>query len=301
MNRYLWVWSTDKIIENPIQTLNECKETSINNLILYTPPTLWQEPTQKLRAFIAKSSENGIRVWGMDGYRGYLEDTDGPSELYAAVDGLIAYNANVQENEKFVGFSTDVEPADQAGNENLLQTFHNGVPQSKLDKESKGNWKESQYLDRQCLMQSWLGIHKELKDKLHQYNLLLSVALPTWLDDYCGEPITTFYNNCDICVVEHFFDLSDEIIFMSYNTNPHNVIHRLQGKLKLAPTNGLKIMAAMETIKGVDEYVSYADTPNKNNRNALLHDLAVIEKELQQYPAFGGIAIHDYNGLTELK
>ena len=300
MNRYLWVWSTFDTIQNSVAVFKECERTGINNLILYTPTSLFSEKLKDLKSFIGTASKNGIRCWGMDGYRGYLDDNEGPEQLYEAAKAMVAFNGMVNDFERFVGFHTDVEPADQHNNENLpLHSFHNGVAQSKLHKTGHGKWKTSQYDDRHSLMVSWLNMHTELKKILNPKMLLLSVALPTWLDDYFEEPICALYDNKDLCVVEHFMDIADEICFMSYNTNPNNVINRLEPKLKLAPPH-LKIMASVETCKGVEEYVSYADTKNKQCRKVVLQDIAMTEAALKAYPSFGGFCIHDYDGWKEL-
>ena len=298
LRRGLWVWDSVSTVlgvtneENIL--LNECLVSAISDLYLYTPLSSFTSHAAELRAFIARATALGIRCWGMDGYRGWFSDGDGPAELYSTIEAMIAHNAASAASERFVGFNIDQEPADL----DTFTTFHNGVASSALSTTpGSGDWQSTEALDREFLMRDWVEIHAGCRSRLNAAGSLLGTALPTWFDDYFGEPVSCTYGGLTQNVFLHLAANADEIVVMNYNTNPLNQIGRIAYEL---PASAARLATAIETHAGAGVNVSYADTTGKQTKAAALADLAIVRARYAHYPRFFGDAIHDWEGWKAL-
>ncbi len=59
-------------------------------------------------------------------------------------------------------------------------------------------------------------------------------------------------------------------------------------------------MFSLETHAGAGMNISYADTPDKKQRAAVLADLKLIEKHVISHPSYLGWALHDWTGWSIL-
>lgn len=296
--RGLWVWDSLSTVlgsnneENIL--LNEAVASGITELYLYSPLASFGTHAAGFRSFIARAGQLGIRCWGMDGYRGWFSDGDGPQELYDTVNAMIAFNAASAANERFVGFHIDQEPADL----DTFTTFHNGVASSALSAvAASGVWQDTQMLDREHLMRDWVEIHAGCRWRLAEAGCQLGTALPTWFDDYFGEPVTCTYGGVTQNVFLHLGANADDIVIMNYSTSPLNQISRIGYELPAAPT---WLATAIETHAGAGNNISYADTAGKQTKAAALADLAIVRARYAHYPRFIGDAIHDWAGWKAL-
>jgi hypothetical protein len=242
-----------------------------------------------------------MSVWAMDGARKYFSDADGPGELYKNVDAMIAYNKKVSTKQKFIGFQTDNEPEDNA--KLKVYSLHDDIPNSKLNTTGGGKWQKTEALDREMLLRDWLNTHKYLANKLHKVSLLLGAALPSWCDDYYGEPLNCTWNGKKASTMQHFMGILDTYNIMSYQTDVNKIVSRIKSEVQFGSylKSGCKVYGGVETHKGRGAAVTYGDNPTKNSRKAVLADIAKIESLLGKYSAFGGVNIHDYVGWIALK
>ena len=297
LNRYLWVWTTSDVLRNTGTFINNLTGLEINHIFLYVRELEYTTLENELSTFISSMSRHNIKVWGLNGDRSFLSDGVGPIPIYNSVNNLIAYNKRqTSVNNKFYGFQTDIEPADTVD----FKSFHSGVADSKLNTNSGGIWQSTEKADRYKLMESWLSIHDTIKKKLKSHSVQFGAALPWWIDDYNGEPLSTIYKGKLDTVFHHFSLILDEMHFMTYNTYPTNVINRMISKLKYLSNTTVKVCASMETVTGIGEYISYADTLTKNSKSSVVADLIEIQDGLL-YGNFNGICIHDYNGFISLE
>ena len=298
LKRGLWVWDFQSIVgtrasENVL--LNESVASGVTDLYLFTPIAGYATRAAAMRSFVGRATALGIRCWGLDGDRNWFSDGDGPADLYASVDAMVAHNAGSSPDQKFVGLQIDMEPADSAG----YTTFHNGVASSALSTTpGSGVWKDTQALDREYLMRDWCEIHAECRSRLRAAGALLGTALPTWFDDYFGEPITCAYGGSTKNVLEHLAALSDQIVFMNYNTNPVNQVSRIS--YEVSASAPAEVMSGIETVAGVGNNVSYGDTAGKQTKAAALADLQILRERYGNYPSFVGDALHDWSGWRSL-
>lgn len=298
LRRGLWVWDSVSTVlgdtdeENIL--LNEAVNSGITDLYLYSPAASFGTHAAEFRAFIARAGQLDIRCWGMDGARAWFSDGDGPQELYDTIDAMIAFNAASAANERFVGFHIDQEPADL----DTFTTFHNGIASSALSAvAASGVWKDTQVLDREYLMRDWVEIHAECRSRLAAEGYLLGTALPTWFDDYFGEPVTCTYGGASRNVFVHLAANADDIVIMNYSTNPLSQIGRIGYEM---PASSAPLATAIETHAGVGSGITYADTVGKQTKAAALADLATVRARYAHYPRFLGDAIHDWEGWKAL-
>lgn len=305
--RGMWLWTTEDVIndlseQNTLIAMSHAANISEIFAYLRTADYLTHEPA--LRKFIAKLNQAGIQVWGMEGYRGYFSDSYGPANLYAAVDALISFNSRVSPNERFSGFHSDLEPQDGQGEE-FLPTFHNELPDSALSRNGGGVWHVSQVLDREALMQDWIQIYNNLKMKTRPAGIRFGAAMPSWTDDYYGDPVLVTYNGIRRPITHHMMNILDDYVVMSYNTNPANAANRVLSKLVYADTlpreSRPRIYGALETHTGVGSGISYGDTAGKNSKAAVMNDIAKINAILNSHPSYCGMALHDWVGWMNLK
>ncbi|CAN5385965.1 hypothetical protein BH09SUM1_BH09SUM1_03570 [soil metagenome] len=223
----MWVWNSSTVLasaNNRNKLLNSAIADGFTDIYIYLDDATYVSEKTDLQALISRASCNNIKVWGMEGYRGYYSDTYGPSGLYAAVNAMLTYNSAVATNEKFYGFHTDMEPQDINGDPDTpLHTFHNGIKDSLLSTTAgSGVWKSTQKLDREYLMRDWLDIQKTVSDLVHASGLKAGGSFPSWPDDYYGEPVGVTWNSITQPVYKHMLTLMDDYVVMSYNVDPVN-------------------------------------------------------------------------------
>lgn len=290
----MWVWRTDTLLSERAERetfIAEIEELGITDVFLFLPSADYTREETRLDILLAAIDRVGVRAWGMEGWRGYFSDVEGPAGLYAAADALVDYNS--RNGVKFAGFHSDVEPHDRqdVGSTRL----HNGVPQSQLSAAQRN--------DRDALLAEWLEIHETLLGKMKAAGLNYSAAIPSWVDDYFGEPILVSFKGERRALIEHLMPLVPHYVIMAYNTRPENVIERIRGEMTYADTlpNAPRIMIGIETHAGAGLGVSYADTPGKNNRRAVMSDLATIRAYGKTRKSFAGVAIHDWAGWRDME
>ena len=290
----MWVWSTRTIATNNTESarfVSGITAANITDVFLFLRADDYIELEPALRDLLSALRQSRIQAWGMEGWRGYFSDVEGPAALYRAADAMIAFNKRSPVG--FAGFHSDLEFHDgQAEGKNR---FHNGIAQSELTPKQRA--------DRDGILGEWLSIHATLMAKMKAANLRYSAAIPSWIDDYEGEPITAIYQGTRKDLMQHLIPVVQDYVIMSYNTNPANVINRISGELTYADSlrdTRPRILFGLETHAGAGIHVSYADTPSKNTKAAVLADYEAISRMASEHASFAGGAIHDWEGWRSL-
>ncbi|MBN9602906.1 MAG: hypothetical protein J0G33_08240 [Afipia felis] len=288
----MWVWNTDDILLDAAGRdafLKEAKALGLTEVYLFLRASDYIQKEVPLGKLLAAMHGIGVRAWGLEGWRGYFSDVEGPASLYAAADAMVAYN---QRNSiPFVGFQSDMEPQDGQGvGQNL---FANGVPQSRLSSD--------QLAARDRILTEWLEIHAALLKKTREAGVAYGSAIPSWVDEYMGEPLQATFSGVRKPLIEHLMPLVSQYVIMSYSTKPSNVIKKIAGELQRADLVGSRrIVFGLETHAGAGMNISYADTPDKKQRAAVLADLKLIEEHVLSHPSYLGWALHDWTGWSIL-
>ncbi|MGA0596332.1 hypothetical protein [Enterovirga sp. CN4-39] len=294
-HRSIWVWNTAALL-SPAATARfvaDAKALGLTDAYLFLRAADYTKEEGRIAALLEALSAAGIRAWGMEGWRGYFSDVEGPAGLYAAVDAMIAFNG--RHRVKFAGFMSDLEPQDGQGEGQDL--FVNDVPQSRLTPE--------QLARRDRILAEWLGIHETILGKMQAAGLQYGAAVPSWVDDYFGEPVEAVFKGVRKPLIEHLMPLVPLYVIMSYTTDPARVLNRIEGEMAYAAErlpDGPRVLFGLETHAGPGAGVSYADTPPKNRRSAVRSDLATIDMELgARWPrSHLGWSLHDYEGWAAL-
>lgn len=291
--RAIWVWETSALFDEAAREtfLETARAFRLTDAYLYLSAQDYEAEDAAVADLVAALAGAGLRAWGLDGWRGYLSDGDGPGALYEAVDAMIAFNARHAAG--FVGFHANVEPQDGQGVGAVR--FHDGIRQDALIPAERA--------DRDALMTEWLELHAALAERTARAGLALGAALPSWLDDYYGAPIEATFRGVRRPVAEHLIGLLDQYVIMSYRTDVDAVLARIEGEMRLGHDLGrARILFALETHPGPGAGVSYADHPGKATRAAVRADLEAISERLAaRFPrGYAGYAIHDWEGLRAL-
>jgi hypothetical protein len=292
--RALWVWKSDAVLDGGARVLVETATAAgITDIYLYLRAGAYEAREDQIERVLTMLARHGIRVWGMEGWRGYFSDVEGPGGLLAAADALVAFNA--RSSTAFAGFHSDLEPHD--GQDVGQARFHNGRAQSRLTAPQRA--------DRDALLAEWLDIHETLAGKMQAAGLAYGGSLPDWVDDYFGEPVTLDVQGRREPLLARLMPLFSHYVIMSYNTDPGQVLTRVSGEMAYARSLNVPpgVIVGVETHAGAGVRVSYADTPPKDHKQAVLADLAWLEDKLSAlYPgAYRGWAIHDYEGWRNLR
>lgn len=291
--RAIWVWETSALFDEAAREtfLETARAYRLTDAYLYLSAQDYEAADDALADLVAALAGAGIRAWGLDGWRGYLSDGDGPGALYEAVDAMIAFNARHAAG--FVGFHANVEPQDGQGVGTVR--FHDGIRQDALTPAERA--------DRDTLMAEWLELHAALAERTARAGLALGAALPSWLDDYHGAPIEATFRGVRRPIAEHLIGVVDQYVIMSYRTDTDAVLARVEGEMRLGHDLGLRrVLFALETHPGPGTGVSYADTPGKAKRAVVTADLEALSARLagRFSRGYAGYAIHDWEGLRAL-
>ncbi len=291
----LWIWDGPDLVKSQAQQqklVNAIPQLELTDIYVAIPSDGYRS-LKGLPAFIRLMSQHGVKVWGLDGCRCYFKDVDGPMALYQNIDALLRYNETAPQDARFTGFQTDNEPQDIP---DYPKHFHNGLAASKLTPEQKA--------DRDDLLRNWLDIQQTVHALLKNDGLRTGAAMVFFTEDYWGEPLMIDYNGIHANVGHLMMGYTDDYVVMSYNTDPDNAAGRVAGQAafagKLPADIRPRILAAMETDKGIEAHVSYGDTPGKATKAAVLADRTALADRLRAYPAFAGVSIHAWSGWQDL-
>ena len=294
--RGLWIWEGRNMVTRQSEQAKLLAETASLNLTdiylaLATPD--YRDLKSRLAAFITHMGDAGIKVWGLDGSRGYFSDANGPAGLYANINALVAYNDSVPDAARFTGFQTDNEPQDLP---DFPPHFHSGLADSQLT--------PIQAKEREALLLDWLNIQTTVYETVKSNGLRTGAAMVFFTEDHYGEPLHVTYKGVRASIGHFMMGVTDDYVVMSYNTDPVNAAARVAAQAtfasKLPADARPRIIAAMETNPGVGATISYGDTPGKQSRSVVLTDMATISRQLEIYPAFAGVSLHAWRGWQAL-
>lgn len=302
LTRGIWVWNTTTVLSSESQIgdlIAGTQSIGISDIYLYMAPAFYSSHKAALQSLISNATTAGLRVWGLDGDRAYLDDSAGPENFYAGINNLVYYNCSVVAKERFFGFQADIEPQDDGTH----LTFHNDTADSALSIEpGSGKWQSTQVKDREMLMGSWITIYQRARDLLHTQGLRFGAAMPFWTESYCGGEVQADFPGSPglrQSVMKHMMQLLDEYVVMSYNTSPSNAASRVDVQAAYASTLPAalrpRVFASMELTAGVGPNVSYADTPGKNSKAVVLQDMRIIAETLGHHSAFKGMCFHHWS------
>lgn len=274
--------------------------TGITDVLVFLKAVDYDNNTADVLYFLQQCSAAGINVWGLEGYRGYFDDSGGAQSLYAAAERMVSWNQTNSANAQFVGFWTDMECQDGQGVG--TSCFHNGSYDGQLSNQpGTGVWKPSAAQDRMAICQNWMDIQSRVRKIVNDNGLRFGAAMSNWTEDYFGQPVTFPWRGVTRSAGQHmmsFMGAKDVYGIMSYSTT----VSHIEAKLNMQVGYSLTIPAASRPILTVgvetnpnngDGTVSYGSSLTKNHHASVLADIATV---ISDYPSLGGSTINDYYG-----
>ncbi|MBC8351658.1 MAG: hypothetical protein H8E66_06695 [Planctomycetes bacterium] len=208
MPRKLWVWSTEKLLQDPKarrELFGICQSQHIDELwmqLLYdvnrrtgtseTTCTLRYE--DEFRVMLREAHQQSIRVHGLDGYPEYTlrESHDIP---LGVVDSVIAFNREGPDDSRFDGVHFDNEPY-------LLIGWHNPIQRGKI-------------------LRDFLTINAECQRRVREYSeMQYGIDIPFWWqerDEVTGKIVGEVdFRGKRQAASFHCLDLLDNVGVMNY-------------------------------------------------------------------------------------
>ncbi|KAF2770017.1 hypothetical protein EJ03DRAFT_83672 [Teratosphaeria nubilosa] len=308
LQRTFWINNTEELLRDPTQVehlLDTADAIAITDVYLYVAPCWYVKKGAGLADFNAILKLSGIRVWAVDGDPKYVDIGGREEEFAKGILALNVFNESVGPEASFYGFVANIQPEDSDVLEQDEKCFYNGVPSSKLTPE--------QVNKRDIWLHKWLNALTKGSALTRSFDMPFGAAMPWWWHSYKGEQITVPWVTVGeracrtrTCIMDLVMPLIDDYIVLSHNTLPAIAIKKIMHQVRYASEKEREghlmpqIFASVETRKGPSTNVSYADTPRKSTKGDVLRDIESIERMMEKYPAFGGIAIHDWTGWDQL-
>nr|OQO25517.1 hypothetical protein B0A51_04721 [Rachicladosporium sp. CCFEE 5018] len=287
--RGMWMWNTASLFNSPEQInlfRTESERMNITDVYVYIAPTWWLTRGPEIADLTSALHVGGTRVWALDGDADYIDVPTATATLKQSIYDLVVFNELANPDAQFYGY--------QGGR------FHNGIAESRLDADQR--------LSRDTLLRQWVDTLSWTSELVRANDMQFGAALPFWLHDYEGEPLTIPVTPSDdrVCVMDFLMPILDQYVVMSYNTDPAIAASLVVQQAAYASQqlqegqNMPSVLGAVEVGTGVGSGVSYGDTLGKASRAVVLKDIEVITQSLSMYPAFRGMAIHHWQAWNEL-
>ncbi|KAK5129730.1 hypothetical protein LTR08_002941 [Meristemomyces frigidus] len=265
----------------------EARITNVTDLYVYVAPGWWADRSSEISNLTSTIHAAGIHVWALDGDANYVDEPAAEATFQQSLHRLVTFNERVRADARFYGYQADIEPWSADHDDR----FHRGIPESKLAPK--------QHHSRDTLLRKWVDGLSWASQLVRGHNMQFGAALPFWLHDYEGQPLTipSTPSGGRECVMELLMPLLDEYVVMSYNTDPANAASRVvqqaiyASRQMRAGRKMPRVLGAVEVGKGVGRGVSYSDTLGKASKAVVLDDIGAIERILSGYEAFSGMAM----------
>lgn len=254
-----WIWNAKLIASQSEEILTFAKKNEINLLYLHIEPVAVSP--QAYKNFIKKATDQGIKVEALGGDPNWAlsEKRESIGDLIAWVK---AYNNTAKKEERFSGIHVDIEPY-------LL-------PEWKTDQAS--------------IVEQWLSnVEYLVAETKKDTQLTVSADLPFWINTV---PVP---EDDEKKVSEWMLERLDSITLMAYRNHAKGangiidivqaIVDDADAAKKSSVIVGVNILESTE-----GDNVSF----HANGTAEMKTELAILQEELSQYPAFGGSAIHDY-------
>jgi hypothetical protein len=286
----MWVWKLQWINTATEQDrlIAFCQEHRISRLLVNVPfggdgsePGARNVQYQReLGRLLALARDAGITIEALDS--GTSIGPEQQAKLMAKLDALLAFNATLPADARFVGVHYDIEP-------HITDAF-----------------RES-YASRVVIMRDLLTFYAEAKDKLRQEapGMTLACDIAMWFDGRTeGERS---------CMVEfrgetknlqaHIQDLTDYVGVMSYRrfaTGNNSVTHHIKTEVDYANKIGRGVCAGVETGKKTADptetsTISFYGLPS----DFFWGEVDKIHQTYRDQPGYHGVLIHCYSRFQE--
>ncbi|ASJ52410.1 hypothetical protein BP422_01955 [Brevibacillus formosus] len=258
LTKATWIWDAKQMETQTDEMIEFAEKNEINLIYLHVEPAA--VAPQMYRTFIEKANQAGIKVEALGGDPNWALTANRQS-----IDDLIswvkAFNRSAKPDERFSGIHVDIEPY-------LLPA-----------------WKE----DQTEIVRQWLkNVSYLAAETKKDTDLAVGADLPFWID-------SVNVPGSDEKVSNWMVQRLDSITLMAYRNQAlgqngiveivEKIVDDANVRKKGSVIVGVNIM---ETMEGAHVSFYEEGTEEMNNQ------LAILQEELSNNPAFAGSAIHDY-------
>jgi hypothetical protein len=266
----LYVWGeADTILGSSSEAdllIQFAKDREINTFFFYTSESRLSNNPEQFRNFIAKAHSNDLHVHALNGNATWTTNHQTPTNY---VNGILNYNSDSQNNEKFEGIHLDVEPYG-------LNSWEKGLT---LVQSPVNSNLATQYLQLLSSIRNIILASGE--------TITFGVDIPFWFDDSGFE--LTYGGNTKL-LSSQVQDLTDFVTIMDYTDDYNNAIAWAISEVYYGNTTGKYVVVAFETMK-LDNCDS---TFNEEGATALKNAIHQVSNAFSGNSSFKGFAIHHY-------
>lgn len=258
----IWFWTTSRITTDADRILGNCATNHINTMYLQ-----WNAgvDTNSYRTFINKANALGIKVHALLGDP-HWAITSYQSTCLSNINAVIAYNASVNPNERFVGVQLDNEP--------YLLT-------------SPYNWSVTN--DRAEILREWLQTSNAYVSAIRGAGLEAGATIPFWLDDSTDVQSAIALDPTNLSnFYQRIIDTYDYVAVMAYRDSDTGILSLITAEMAY-PTSP-KIIIGIETTQQSPSYITFYDEGYQAAESAILS----VHNSQKSLPSYKGMAIHDY-------
>lgn len=253
-----WIWDASIISSQTEEIIAFAEQNDINLIYLHIEPTTIRP--QDYRTFIQTASRSSIRVEALAGDPNWAltANRDSISDLISWVK---AYNRTAKPQERFLGIHVDIEPY-------LL-----------------AEWKK----DQDAVVKQWMkNVVYLIAETKKDSSLLVSADLPFWIDTVTVPGESEKVSNW---MVERL----DSVTLMAYRNHAKgpngivDIVHQIVADANARKSGSVVVgVNILESNEGAN--VSF----HQDGTAEMESQLAILQDELADNPAFAGSAVHDY-------
>lgn len=251
-DRATWLWNTQMIVNDPAGTLTFLESKHVNKVYIQIDRSL---SLKVYRSFIANASNNGIRVYALDGAPDWVAPKG-----YTSQNQLMSWLGNYQggssASQKFSGVHLDIEPY-----------LYSGWSTNQAD-----------------TIKSYQSLVLKAKDSAASLKLPLELDIPFWFD---GTSYKNTYGKGNLA--EWVIANTNSVTVMAYRDTASAINNIVQNEIAIAGKYGKPLDIGVETAQSSegDSLTFYEEGEVYMNQV-----LAAVDSNFTGSPGFGGFAIH---------
>ncbi|KAI7660037.1 hypothetical protein KC318_g10329, partial [Hortaea werneckii] len=266
---------------NISRLLRITKKYGTSDIYIGLPHTVFKERSPELALFISKLHAACLRVWATGGEARCVDNFNEQEHFMDGLRDLATFNDRSPAEARFHGYMVNIQPQDVPGDPGC---FHNEIPQSQLSQD--------QHTQRDIILHQWLNVLTRASAFCRSIDLPLAAAMPWWLHDLAGEPVTAPWgaSQARTCIADIIAPLLDDYVVMT-DSDDHSVMaHRVLRQLRSTSNK-------MISGQSMPRVLACSGNPDSTSRGTSSHGNGVdepasetvehLEKTFVPYPVFG--------------
>ena len=279
---------------NISRLLRITKKYGTSDIYIGLPHAVFKEQNPELALFISKLHAAHLRLWAMGGKVRCVDNFTEQDQFMDSLRDLATFNESSPPEARFHGYMVNIQPQDVPGDPGC---FHNEIPQSQLS--------DDQHTQRDIILHQWLNLLTRTSAFCRSIDLPLAAAMPWWLHDLAGEPVTVPWGASPTrtCIADIIAPLLDDHVVMTSSEDHSIIAHRILRQLrstsnKMISGQSMPRVLACSGIPNstVGKTSSHVDDGYEPASETVEH----LEKTFVPYPVFGGTIITESQAEREM-